>query len=547
MSGNSGTDLLVNAEAAAAEICDQGGTSSAVVENDVPCQDVDKKFLSQKSDSDQLRELKLLRQMKKTYLQRISALEDEIHAQEVRTYDLWIRYKLSSIALLMQEKLNRQNTRNCFGLGLPSNLSPIRVPQSYAQFRPAVSMVLCLADKESTYIGMQIVAKRRSTFPIQRYCGPPRRATACTRTDNTTCSRILWSPDQKPHNFVYNPASLQDSGAGQPDLHSATRSYATNFIHPKRRCVVRNTPRQVLSVYPACTDPYIGCPPIIAALQAQSTHVTTLEFFTSPSLSNILESVSPLGVLRLFHTFGNIQSLSLDRATWNTLDRYEELELPQVESLCIWDSIARISQPPAFPPWKMPKLNKLKLQCALPEAASTRAFSDVHGAKITQLYLPFIPIDASSLEYIVGRCNKLAHLVLRSYTGSDFPDFSFVQNKVPYVDIVVATIRSRRLLGLLNKDISERSRKQVRLLDNSLIDNIPDLPYLFPPDEELDDDEPRIHNVFGNGASIVQTNRYICQRDSLSDRVWERRVGLYLASPGVNTSENQSDSEYDSD
>ncbi len=103
MSGNSGTDLLVNAEAAAAEICNQGGTSSAVVENDVPCQDVDKQFLSQKSDSDQLRELKLLRQMKKTYLQWISALEDEIHAQEVCTYDLWIRYKLSSIALLMQK------------------------------------------------------------------------------------------------------------------------------------------------------------------------------------------------------------------------------------------------------------------------------------------------------------------------------------------------------------------------------------------------------------------------------------------------------------
>ncbi len=154
--------------------------------------------------------------------------------------------------------------------------------------------------------------------------------------------------------------------------------------------------------YLACTDPYIGCQPIIAALQAQSTHVTTLEFFTSPSLSNILESVSPLDVLPLFHTFGNIQSLSLDRVTWNTLDWYEELELPQVKSLCIWDSIARILQPPAFPPWKMPKLNKLKLQCVLPEAASTRAFFDMHGVKITQLYLPFIPIDASLLKYIVG-------------------------------------------------------------------------------------------------------------------------------------------------
>ena len=190
------------------------------------------------------------------------------------------------------------------------------------------------------------------------------------------------------------------------------------------------------------------------------------------------------------------------------LEEHSTASFPHLETLCIW---TRTNGPIRWLPvgWELPKLTALRFRCGtlkyvIPQE-KLREFCMAHGHGLRSLDLGSCDFDLELLDVVALQlCPQLEHLVINIRVSNANPEIvaeiirvsALALRQIPYVDIVVVQpclcLGDDRELFDVRRDTAW---KHVRFLHNILLEWIPDLPYLFPPDDLTS--EPRLLDYYG--------------------------------------------------
>lgn len=248
------------------------------------------------------------------------------------------------------------------------------------------------------------------------------------------------------------------------------------------------------------------------------------------SLNRALQAVSEPVMPPFFHTFVNLVSLSIDpwQFNWKQDPLMCPMSLPLLQTL----SIRGLDIPEAIHLWNLPRLQWVELvpqpRRDLPALRASLRFFQWHGKKLARLIVSLDYLTWAECQMIADflkHCPILEHLVVMSnplsqdlYHERIFLNTLHRGHRTPssiHLDLCVPLDNFQQ-----DDDEERRSRwKNVRLIDASLVDILPGLPHLLPPDEVLSN-SLRIHDMFG--LIIAQTDNYVVKRSDRYDDYLEQ-------------------------
>lgn len=156
--------------------------------------------------------------------------------------------------------------------------------------------------------------------------------------------------------------------------------------------------------------------------------------------------------------------------------------------------------------WNMPNLRRFRIRdngegCL--ELENPFVFFEEHGSHLAHVDLSTIEPQWDFVLRVVEECPGLRHLALKLPSGP--PENIDALGAIPYIDLFVS--HEQAACGLESITLPEVLKKtQIRLLDLTLLKQIPDLPTLLPPDETIP--VPWVYDMFSFKVRQTQTAVY---------------------------------------
>lgn len=247
---------------------------------------------------------------------------------------------------------------------------------------------------------------------------------------------------------------------------------------------------------------------------------------------------SPPVPVALLSQFSHLTKLTINSSYHKAFSNGDPLEFPELKSLCLW-SVTPGSEVPAQ--WRMPKLSQLRLLFMFDDIPYSYSngiqFFRTYGPQLLYLDLGYLPLPWDTLHTVLDLCPSLGRLGVTldfSMFGPDYHDVKDweIPRAIPFVDIVVGgdpTKEGDRVFGGVEENETAVAFLQniaqvwrhMRLIDQSLLMRIPDLPDILPPDLSLE--TRRTFDMFG--LTVIQTKQAVWQESSLiPNRCWNAPI-----------------------